>query len=294
MKTAYAVIVVTRNGASTIERTLDTILDQTLEPACVCAVNDGSTDSTAGILATYQRRNQGKFFVVTQPDRGYDIRRVPANLNSGYSRLKTREHDYLMISGDHCTYPREYARSLISRMASDAGVVVASGQPRTGGRLSQEHLPSGGGRMIRCSFWQAVGGKYPIRAGWEAWLLYKAMEKGFKVRLFDDLIFENLRPRGAVHGFRYWGAAMYALGYHPLYVLGRVAMNLLKRRVTLTGSVNMFRGYLLAFLGSSDPFISIFEQSLRSFVRAHQARRIASIVTTLEVKCGHLAVEGPL
>jgi hypothetical protein len=148
--------------------------------------------------------------------------------------------------------------------------------------------------MIRCSFWQAVGGKYPIRAGWEAWLLYKAMEKGFKVRLFDDLIFENLRPRGAVHGFRYWGAAMYALGYHPLYVLGRVAMNLLKRRVTLTGSVNMFRGYLLAFLGSSDPFISIFEQSLRSFVRAHQARRIASIVTTLEVKCGHLAVEGPL
>jgi glycosyltransferase involved in cell wall biosynthesis len=280
---AYVTLVLARNSASTIERTLNSILDQTPEPEYVCVVDDGSTDATREILDRLRREKQNRFLVVSRPDQGYDIRRVPANLNLAYAKLKvsSRDCDFLMISGDDCVYPREYVRRLISRMTPQRKIVVASGRPSTGGSVSQEHSPSGSGRIIRHSFWRAVGERYPMRVGWETWLLYRALEKGFEVRLYNDLTYEHLRPPGAMHQFAYWGAAMYALGYNPLYALGRIGKNLLRQQITLKGLVNMVEGYLLAFLGSSDPYVWPFEQSLRDFVHAQQSRRIVSAAGTL-------------
>ena len=126
-----------------------------------------------------------------------------------------------------------------------------------------------------------MGELYPVKAGWETWLLYAASEKGLKVDLFDDIFFEHLRPRGAKHQFVYWGAAMQTLGYHPLYVVVRIAKNALVRSVGLKGSMNMFRGYLQARLGSDDSFISPFEQPLRQFVNRKQTHRIADVVASL-------------
>jgi hypothetical protein len=74
---------------------------------------------------------------------------------------------------------------------------------------------------------------------------------------------------------------MACLGYHHLYALGRIAKTLIKKEVTLGGSINMMKGYLLALFGSSDQFISSYEESLRDFVRSQQARRITEIVSDL-------------
>jgi glycosyltransferase involved in cell wall biosynthesis len=283
MDKRYAVMVVTRNGASTLNPTLSSLLGQATKPIRVCVVNDGSTDDTAEILAQYQSQNRNVFCTLNQPDRGYDIRRVPANLNLALEKLKAmkEECEYYMISGDDCVYPTEYAGSIISRMTSTPSVVVASGRPKTDGSISEEHSPSGSGRMIKSSFWNAIGRRYPLRAGWETWLLYKALESRFRIELYRDLVYEHLRPRGSAHRFTYWGAAMHSLGYHPLYALGRVAKNLIEQKITLKGSVNMCGGYLQACLGSSDPFMSAFEQPLRDFVHKQQGREIASAVRSL-------------
>jgi glycosyltransferase involved in cell wall biosynthesis len=277
-KMAYAVIVTTRNGASTIKQTIDSILNQSLQAAQICVVDDGSTDETSNILSA--SLNRDKLKIVSRPDRGYDIRRVPANLNLAYSTLNAAFH-YLMISGDDCIYAEDYARSIISHMVLDPKIVVASGRPRTGGSLLPEHFPSGSGRMVRHSFWHSVGGRYPQKVGWEAWLLYKALQEGFSTRVYADLIYEHLRPRGSMHQFAYWGSAMYSLGYHPLYALGRVAKNFAKRQIPLAGSVSMLSGYLRAIMGSSDPFISTLEPPLRDFVHVWQANRIGQVVTIL-------------
>jgi glycosyltransferase involved in cell wall biosynthesis len=275
-ETTYAVIVTTRNGASTIKQTMNSILHQTLQAAQICVVDDGSTDETSNILNAFVE--QDAIRLVTRPDRGYDIRRVPHNLNLAYSNLKGAFH-YLMISGDDCIYPWDYASSIISCMASDPRIGVASGRPRTGGSLLSEHLPSGSGRIVRHSFWQTVGGSYPQKVGWEAWLLFKALQDGFSTPLYADLVYEHLRPRGSIHQFAYWGSGMHSLGYHPLYALGRMAKNLVKREIPLAGSVSMLRGYLVAILGSSDPFVSALEQSLRDFVHDWQKRRIVHLMS---------------
>jgi glycosyltransferase involved in cell wall biosynthesis len=277
-KMTYAAILPTRNGASTIKQTLGSILHQSLRAAQICVVDDGSTDETSNILKAFVEQDAIK--VVTRPDQGYDIRRVPFNLNLAYSNLNG-PFDYLMISGDDCIYPTDYADSIITFMESDPRIGVASGRPRTMGNLLSEHLPSGSGRIVRHSLWRTVGESYPQKVGWEAWLLFKALQNGFSTPLYADFVYEHLRPRGSTHQFAYWGSAMHSLGYHPLYALGRMAKNLVRKEIPLAGSVSILRGYLAAVLGSSDPFVSNLEQSLRDFVHDWQKRRMARIMMAL-------------
>lgn len=280
---SYWVVVVAKNAAKHLRSTLDSLLSQTLTPERVIVVDDGSTDATPEILARCRRGHAKVVSYITLPDKGYDIRRVPRNINSAWKKAETigLRTNYFMISGDDCTYQLHYAETLVSRMDSLPSLVVTSGQHSSAGNPLEEHVPSGSGRIVRCSFWREIGGGYPVRAGWESWLLHRALEKGLDVRLYSEVSFEHVRPRGARHQFLYWGAAMYTLGYHPLYAMGRIAKNALLRTIPIKGSMNMLRGYLQARLGSSDVFISPFESPLRNFVRREQLQQIRRIVIKL-------------
>jgi glycosyltransferase involved in cell wall biosynthesis len=279
---SYWVVVVARNAAQHLPTTLDSLLRQTISPKRVTVVDDGSTDETGRILFRYKERDR-TVNCLTLPDRGYDIRRVPSNINLAWKQnneigLRT---DFFMISGDDCSYPTSYAETLITRMQSNARLVVASGLPSSTGAFTREHAVSGSGRMIKSRFWIEVGARYPVRAGWETWLLYTAAMKGHETRLFNDLHYQHVRPRGTAHQFAYWGAAMGTLGYHPLYAVGRISKNALIRSIGVKGSANMLRGYIQAQLGGEDPFISPFDPQLREFVRREQSRRIQMIAATL-------------
>lgn len=279
---SYWVVVVARNAAQHLPKTLDSLLQQTIPPKRVTVVNDGSTDETGRILLRYEEHNR-TINQVALPDRGYDIRRVPSNINQAWKLndemgLRT---DFFMISGDDCSYPANYAETLMSWMQSNERLVVASGLPSSTDGFTREHAVSGSGRMIKSRFWVDMGGRYPVKAGWETWLLYTAAMKGRETRLFTDLHYQHVRPRGTTHQFAYWGAAMGTLGYHPLYAVGRISKNALIRSIGVKGSVNMLRGYVQSRIGSEDPFISPFDQHLREFVRAEQSRRIQMIVSAI-------------
>jgi glycosyltransferase involved in cell wall biosynthesis len=288
---AYWVCVVARNASDHLRSTISSLLEQNLRPVRIVVVDDGSTDSTNIILKKYKERWPEVMEVLTLSDKGYDIRRVPCNINMAWQFAAGSgiTSEYFMISGDDCSYPRDYTRTLISRMMPQPRVAVSSGRPRSCGSVSDEHSPSGSGRMIKCSFWKAIGGRYPIRAGWETWLLYKAQDEGFQVKLFDDLTFDHLRPRGTAHQFTYWGASMHVLGYNPVYALGRIAKNIVKREVPVKGSLNMLRGYVQGSLRSSDPYLAPLENSLRRYVSMQQTRQIQDLVrSTVRARIAHL------
>ena len=279
---SYWVTVVGKDSAEHLGPTLESLLKQTVAPKKVIVVDDGSKDATPQILSHFTRKQPSNVQVVPLPDRGYDIRRVPANINRAWKAAVEGglETDYFMISGDDCVYPSNYAETVLNTMNRERTIVVASGQLFSGGRQSEEHSPSGSGRMVKSSFWLEIGG-YPVRAGWETWLLYKAREKGQRVKLIGEVRFEHMRRRGAKHQLTYWGAAMHGLGYHPLYAVGRIAKNVVTRTTTVRGAVNMLRGYTQACLGSADPFIRPYDSSLRRFVRENQVLSIVRAASSV-------------
>jgi len=273
---------VARNACTYIPRTLESLLAQSLSPKRLIVVDDGSKDGTGRILGQYQREYPNSIQILSLPDRGYDIRRVQHNINLAWaaaseSNVKT---DFFVVTGDDCSYPEDYTKLLVSRMLRDPKIAVASGTPSGQLHGALDRLPSGSGRMIRCDFWKRIGGKYPVRAGGETWLTYKAMELGLKVPVYQDLAFQHLRPQGSLHQFADWGASMHNLGYHPLFVIGRLVKNLIKRNMGLEGSVNMIRGYLQGALGSSDFYFGPFENSLRKFISGEQRKRMTRTITS--------------
>ncbi|MFI5448621.1 MAG: glycosyltransferase family 2 protein [Candidatus Bathyarchaeia archaeon] len=278
MPLRYWVIVVGRNAAKTITNTIESLIHQSIQPTKIVVVDDGSTDGTHEILSAYSQKYQ-QIKVIDRPNEGYDIRRVPKNINLSLQSNIELETDYTMISGDDCEYPTNYCESVMGLMTQNPRVVVASGYPSQFGLRTYEHTPSGSGRIIKTTFLKGIGFKFPVKAGWEAWLLYEALQSGYQTKLLRGIPYIHVRPRGAKHAFIYWGAAMYTLGYHPLYALGRITKNMAKGH-SLRSSVGLLRGYLTAKIGSSDPFLSPFGPSFRRFVHQQQSREISRVIST--------------
>jgi glycosyltransferase involved in cell wall biosynthesis len=65
---AVSVVLPVRNGAATLGRALDSLSAQTCREFEIVAVDDGSTDGTADILAAHARRDP-RLAVVRPPSR---------------------------------------------------------------------------------------------------------------------------------------------------------------------------------------------------------------------------------
>jgi len=269
------VALVAKNAARHISSTISSLLNQTFPPSRIIVVNDGSSDNTHNLVTEFAA-NSSQVKLVDLPESAFDIRRVPSNLNIALQMGRSLPDEFLMISGDDCTYPDSYVESILHRMTKR--VVVASGTPSHVGLSVRERTPSGSGRIIRSSFMNRVGFRFPIRAGWEAWLLYRANQEGCQYRLYDDVVYEHVRPRGTSHRFIYWGAAMHTLGYHPLYATGRIVRSMLKQRPP-SSALGLLVGYLDAKLGSSDPFMAPFEPEFRGYVRYTQRQEISRTIS---------------
>src|SRR5262250_1890465 len=114
----YWCCIITRDGAETIGRTIDSITSQTQPPKFIVIVNDGSTDDTENII--YQKKAQfANIFVVKTGSKIRDIRKVPRLLNGGIEFSKRADLErvkYMMVSGDDNVLSADYAREMMRRM----------------------------------------------------------------------------------------------------------------------------------------------------------------------------------
>lgn len=88
MKYKLSVIIPAYNGEKFLAETLDCVLSQTLKEVQIVIVNDGSTDSTADIIADYAKKHSN-ILALSQPNSG-----VSAARNNG---IKNAEGEYLLF-----------------------------------------------------------------------------------------------------------------------------------------------------------------------------------------------------
>jgi hypothetical protein len=273
----YWCCVVTRDGEETIGTTLRSITGQSLPPRFIIVVDDGSTDRTGEAVAEAARNFDG-IYVVRTSSRTRDIRRLPALLNLGISaarRLPGGLPRYMMVSGDDNWLAPGYAASLLERMESDPALAVASGS-WLGGAGRTDQMPHGGGRVVRTAFMEKLGG-YPVAYGWEAWLLYKAMQWGMRVRNFGDLRYVHLRPYNP-RNLLGWGRGMYSLGFPAVFVALRSALNFVwagRGTQSRRAAVTMMAGYLSAVLNPAQLKPNLIDDDgLKAFVRRSSMARL--------------------
>ncbi|MDE1816529.1 MAG: glycosyltransferase family 2 protein [Thaumarchaeota archaeon] len=273
----YWVNFTVKNGEKFLKKSIEFLLEQSIKPSLICVVDDGSTDNTPTILKELQQKNNEIIHIITLPDKGYDIRRLVHNLNAACEFVKesNKEYDYMLIGNEDVFFPKDYVERLIAEMEKNTSLAVTSGT-RGLERSDRFSLPEGAGRFVRSSFFKQADYSFPSYYGYESWLLYKALQLGYKVKKFMDLKYEHARDFGVEHGFVEYGVAMRCLGYHPLFVLGRVLRNIVssKTGISKKTSIRMLLDYLSKDKWKNDPYFHYFEPEFRKFVRNTQMKRI--------------------
>ncbi len=277
VETSYWALVLTRNGGEMIQPTIESIIKQTVPPKKIFILDDGSTDVTPLLLRGVRSKYGERVTIVTLEDRGYDIRRVAENINTGIESAKKAEiaTRYLMISGDDCVYPQHYCEYILNKMNGNQRIVVASGDIE--GVRHPDETPRGAGRFIRTSFLSRVGGYFPPYYGYEGWILQKALQLGYTIMNYPKARYRHLRRMGEKHKFKDWGLAMKCLGYYPLEVLYRfVRYALMDRRVSI-GYMRVLWDYFIYSMiakAGEDPYYHFFDEDLRDYIRRKQKVRI--------------------
>ncbi|HKU50403.1 MAG TPA: glycosyltransferase family A protein [Nitrososphaera sp.] len=265
-----AAVIPARDEERFIDKTLSSLSMQYHRPGKIVVVNDGSKDSTAEVA-----KSAGAH-VITLEDRGYNVLGTPVLagvINVGLDYLLTEgygtsPHDYIMIVGADHTLPPNYVTTLVDLMETDRSLAICSGQIRG----ERSVVPRGSGRMVRADFWRRFGLKYPENYGFETYLLVKAQQAGYSVKVLNDLLTDSLRKTGKHYKksvFVSYGKSLKALGYSRLYSAARMAMMSSKHPM---GGIYMLQGYM-----SSD--IKTYDADLQAYLSSIQHKRIKRYVT---------------
>lgn len=230
MALTYNVYLSTRNSADYLDLHLASIFMQTHKPNAVFVYNDGSSDRTKELLATYKTNHYNNFYVYDIGyDRGYDVGRIYSNMNTLLRLAESmylRTVDYEVITADDVVLPPHYIATCISAMRFSRNLAIVSGDEYNGRNKS----PRGAGRVIKHSlFYESdmLKGYFPETISAESAMIYEALRLGYEVELLPMIAFAHCRANGKNHGFKRNIDSMKSLGYSKKYVIGRFLKTLI-------------------------------------------------------------------
>ena len=244
----YVVISPVRNEAQHLDRTIESVVQQTVRPTRWLIVDDGSSDSTPAIIQCYAsqypwiaaiRRSDADRGAVSniqeskenRGKRAREAKEIEA-FYAGFAELVDAEWDYLVKLDGDVSFDADYFQQCFAEFEQDPKLGIGGGTicHLVNGQLELELTPKfhvrGATKDYRRSCWNQIGGV--IRgAGWDTLDEVKANMLGWSTRTFGHVKVVHHRATGSANGA--WqnavkvGTWSYIAGYHPLYMLVRSA-----------------------------------------------------------------------
>jgi len=284
----YVLITPAHNEEAFIEKTLASMVAQTMLPERWVIVDDGSSDRTAEIVKGYAERLPW-IELVQRPqrlDRSFAAK-VHA-FNAGFERVVSLPFEVIGNLDADLSFEPDYLEFLMRKFSDDPKLGVA-GTPFTedgnydAGRDSfeGENHVAGGCQLFRRQCFQEVGGYIPNRAGGIDWIaVTTARMRGWKTRSFPEKRFHHYRSlgtagRSGVSASFSYGEKDYYLGGSPIWQLFRVAYRTTKRPVE---GMALLSGYCCAAIRRIDRPVT---SELMQFHRREQMTKLKAILSTL-------------
>ena len=206
--------IIARNEEELIGSTIDSLLKQTHKIYPIVVVDDGSTDSTPLIAVS-----KGCQLVrLPYHEESYVGRPELANVcNAGLKHIKKQgTPDFILQMGADHILSENYVETILRKMGEN--VKIASGATQI--KRPNKDTPWGSGRIIDARLWDTINGmKYPVKWGYESWIIYKVRQLGYDVRRYDNVDSFTRPVRMSPSKAYKWGKCSYALGCSPSFAL---------------------------------------------------------------------------
>jgi glycosyltransferase involved in cell wall biosynthesis len=285
----YVLITPARNESAFIEKTLESMIRQTVLPAKWVIVDDGSTDATAEIVRRYLAQNPW-IELVQMPQRTdrHFAGKVHA-FNAGYAKVKDLQYEIIGNLDGDISFEKDHFEFLVGKFAEDPALGVAGTIFKEEGYSSDtdsfeghKHV-AGQCQLFRKKCWEEIGGYIPHRAGGIDWMaVTTARMLGWRTESFRERSYFHYRhlgtaERGVVSSLFSYGEKDYYLGGHPVWELFRVGYRSLKQPF-LIGGMALGLGYFWAAVRRTPRPVS---RELMAFHRKEQMAKLKAILKSV-------------
>jgi glycosyltransferase involved in cell wall biosynthesis len=293
----YVLITPARNEAAFIEKTIQSVVAQTVLPKRWVIVSDGSTDETDAIVERYLPGRPWLELVRRPPRQTRDFAAKVHAFDAGFARVRDLSFDVIGNLDADVSFEPDFMEFLLGRFATLPHLGVAGTHYIEGGfhsfrdsYINPAHV-NGQVQLFRRQCWKDIGGYVPIRGGGIDWVaVTTARMKGWETRSFEERLFHHHRKMGTAGSsevrarFNY-GKKDYFLGGHPLWQLFRGTFQMAKKPYFI-GGLGLLTGYFWQWASRQERAVS---PELMRFHRAEQLARLRALVR----RPGHVARNTP-
>ena len=277
----YVLITPARNEEAYIEKTIQSVISQTVLPEKWVIVSDGSTDHTDEIVKQHIAENAWIELIRMPEHRDRTFAAKVHCFNAGYEKLKDVKCDIIGNLDADISFKEDYFEFLLGKFAEIPELGV-SGTPFVEDsshydyRFTNIEHVSGACQLFRRECFKGIGGYIPIKGGGIDWTaVTTARMKGWKTRTFTEKVCFHHKKMGTgntsalMTSFRQ-GYKDYFLGGHPLWQLFRTVYQMSKKPYII-GGLLLFFGYNWAYISRVERPVS---QELMRFHRREQMQRL--------------------
>lgn len=285
----YVLVTPARNEEAFIEKTIESVIHQTILPLKWVIVDDGSTDGTAAVVSRYLDKYPW-IELVQRPQRKerHFAAKVQA-FNAGFEKVKALNYSIIGNLDADISFESDYMEFLLKKFSENPELGVAGTIFKEDGYNSERdsfegyrHV-AGQCQLFRRTCWEQIGGYVPHRAGGIDWMaVITARMKGWTTESFREKWFFHYRPlgtaeRGAIASSFFYGQKDYYLGGHPLWELFRVAYRVTKPPFVIGGLALGF-GYFWNLVRRAPRPVS---SELMAFHRKEQLSKLRAILKSV-------------
>jgi len=284
-KLNYVLITPAYNEEEFIEKTIRSVVNQTILPLKWIIVSDGSTDKTDDIVNKYLDHYSWLELVRLSRDQNRNFAAKVYAFKAGYKKIESLAYDLIGNVDADVSFSPDYFEFLIDKFAED-NRLGAAGTHYTEGDfhsfndsfINVKHV-NGGVQLFTKKCFIDIGGYVPINGGGVDWVaVTTARMKGWKTYSFSERTFHHHRPIGTaesntLNASLHYGKKDYFLGGHPLWQLARGLFQM-KNKPYIIGGLFLWLGYFYSFFRRVKKPIS---DELVKFYRKEQMSRLKAL-----------------
>ena len=203
MNLNYVLITAARNEEAFIEKTIHSVIAQTILPKKWVIISDGSTDRTDEIVQSYSRDREWIEFLRMPERKERHFAGKAHAFNTGYERVKDLNADIIGNLDADISFGEDFFEYLLDKFAHIPELGVAGTDFVEGGFHSFKssyisvHHVNGQCQLFRRKCFDEIGGYIPIKGGGIDWVaVTTARMKGWKTSSFPDRTFIHHRKMG--------------------------------------------------------------------------------------------------
>lgn len=262
----YALITPARNEEEFIEKTIKSVINQTILPVKWIIVSDGSTDNTDEIIKKYVREYAWIEFVrMPEREERHFAGKVHA-FNAGYEKTQKVEYDIISSLDADISFGPKYFEFLLKKFAEIpelgvAGTPFREGEIQYNYQFSRKEHVSGACQLFRKECFEAIGGYMPLKAGAiDLTAVVTARMRGWRTETFTNKYCVHHRKMGTegsnmlVAAFKS-GYGDFPMGVHPIWQLLRSIYQMTRKPIVIGGMMLLF-GYCWALIKHVKPPVS--------------------------------------